>query len=306
MAKHFGHVPGVQVGSAFATRRALHDAGVHPPIQAGIHGTAAEGADSIVVNGGYPTDEDQGTVILYTGHGGLDQDKRVQVADQTLSDAGNAGLVRSELDGLPVRVTRGFRGDSAYSPKSGYRYDGLYRVDEHYPATANGYRVWMFKLTELDNDAPPTSAAVGDAGEEHGGPVATVTSTVQRQVRNTSIAQDIKRLYDHTCQMCGQRTTVAGGAGYSEGAHIKALGKPHHGPDVRSNVLCLCPTCHVRFDKGGLYLLDNLTVVDAGTGSALGILTRRKQHTIDVAYVRYHRELWASAGSAQPEQATLL
>jgi len=42
------------------------------------------------------------------------------------------GLARSHLDGLPVRVIRGYEGDPTYSPTSGYRYDGLFRVDEYW------------------------------------------------------------------------------------------------------------------------------------------------------------------------------
>jgi putative restriction endonuclease len=39
----------------------------------GIHGTAKEGADSIVVSGGYVDDRDMGDVIIYTGEGGNDR-----------------------------------------------------------------------------------------------------------------------------------------------------------------------------------------------------------------------------------------
>ncbi|MBT6251913.1 MAG: hypothetical protein HOI84_01280, partial [Flavobacteriaceae bacterium] len=32
------------------------------------------------------------------------------------------------------------------------------------------------------------------------------------------------------------------------GAHIKPLGRPHSGPDVKENLLCLCPNHHDQFD----------------------------------------------------------
>lgn len=41
-------------------------------MQAGISGSGEEGADSVVVSGGYEDDEDYGDVIVYTGHGGND------------------------------------------------------------------------------------------------------------------------------------------------------------------------------------------------------------------------------------------
>ena len=39
---------------------------------AGISGAERDGADSIVVSGGYEDDEDYGNVIVYTGAGGND------------------------------------------------------------------------------------------------------------------------------------------------------------------------------------------------------------------------------------------
>ena len=63
----FGHVPGFPPGSTFADRRELAASGVHRPLQAGICGRAEEGAESIVLNGGYVDDADLGTVVVYTG-----------------------------------------------------------------------------------------------------------------------------------------------------------------------------------------------------------------------------------------------
>jgi hypothetical protein len=48
------------------------------------------------------------------------------------------------------------------------------------------------------------------------------------------------RLYDFTCQICGTRLATPAGA-YAEICHIKPLGRPHNGPDVPENILCLCP-----------------------------------------------------------------
>src|SRR5690242_11381604 len=80
----FGEIPGYPVGTEFHDREALHQAGVHRPLQAGISGAAEEGADSIVVAGGYEDDEDFGAVIVYTGHGGNNPGTGRQVADQEL------------------------------------------------------------------------------------------------------------------------------------------------------------------------------------------------------------------------------
>lgn len=61
----FGEIPGMPVGTGFTSRREVADSGVHRPTQAGISGSGLEGADSIVVSGGYEDDEDLGNVIIY-------------------------------------------------------------------------------------------------------------------------------------------------------------------------------------------------------------------------------------------------
>ncbi|GAB3333735.1 YDG/SRA domain-containing protein [Micromonospora halotolerans] len=63
---------------------------VHRPLQGGICG-GKDGAESIVVSGGYVDDEDYGDEIVYTGQGGNDPSTKRQVAHQELT-LGNAGL----------------------------------------------------------------------------------------------------------------------------------------------------------------------------------------------------------------------
>ena len=126
--RHFGPIPGVIVGDTFENRADLAASGVHPPTQAGISGSEAEGADSIVLSGGYEDDDDRGDTILYTGQDGNDPDTKRQVGHQVLK-RGNLALARSSERGLPVRVTRGAHGGSAFAPSTGFRYDGVYRVE---------------------------------------------------------------------------------------------------------------------------------------------------------------------------------
>jgi putative restriction endonuclease len=81
----FGHIPGYTVGSRFGSRAELSEAGLHRPTVAGISGSEREGADSIVLSGGYEDDKDFGDEIAYTGHGGRDQETGRQIANQNLS-----------------------------------------------------------------------------------------------------------------------------------------------------------------------------------------------------------------------------
>ena len=145
----FGHIPGYPVGSRFEFRAELAEAGVHRYRQAGISGSASEGADSIVLSGGYEDDLDNGDEIVYTGHGGRDQETNKQIADQNFS-RWNRALAYSSLNGLPVRVVRGAGHDLSYSPSTGYRYDGLYLVDDYWHETGrSGYRIWRYRLIKL-------------------------------------------------------------------------------------------------------------------------------------------------------------
>jgi hypothetical protein len=57
----FGHVPGYPEGSRFESRAELSEAGVHRPRVAGISESEREGADSIVLSGGYEDDEASAT-----------------------------------------------------------------------------------------------------------------------------------------------------------------------------------------------------------------------------------------------------
>ena len=95
----FGEIPGYPPGSVFASRRELHSSGLHRHTMAGISGSESDGADAIVLSGGYQDDEDYGDLIIYTGQGGNSSGR--QVADQTLT-RGNLGLAVSQRKGLPA------------------------------------------------------------------------------------------------------------------------------------------------------------------------------------------------------------
>ena len=151
----FGEIPGYPEGTYFKSRVEMSRAGVHRPLQAGISGSAYEGADSIVLSGGYEDDRDNGFEIIYTGHGGRDPETGEQVADQELT-RGNMALVYSMNKMLPVRVVRGASHASSFSPKAGYRYDGLYLVENYWQEKGkSGHKVWRYRLVKEDKSTAP-------------------------------------------------------------------------------------------------------------------------------------------------------
>ncbi|WP_377268659.1 YDG/SRA domain-containing protein [Peterkaempfera sp. SMS 1(5)a] len=285
----FGLVPGIAVGQVFPNRRALFDARVHRQLQAGICGTQERGAESIVVSGGYEDDEDHGDVIIYTGQGGRDERTGQQVKDQELT-LGNAALVTSLTTGTPIRVVRGANGEPAHSPVSGLRYDGLFRVEDYWCDHGQaGHLVWRYRLVQIADtqlpDQPLRAMLPVPEGEET---PSRLEATIRRIVRSTAVADYVKRIHDFTCQVCGIRLATPTGA-YAEAAHIRALGRPHSGPDVAANVLCLCPNHHTLFDFGMLSIADDRSITDESTGVSLGPLREKPAHQIDPAHLAYHR-----------------
>lgn len=85
-------------------------------------------------------------------------------------------------------------------------------------------------------------------------PAERVVTTVTRVVRDTELAKRIKKLHSQLCQLCGQTVQLADGTGYAEGHHLQPLGKPHDGPDVAENIVCLCPNHHAACDLGAIRL----------------------------------------------------
>lgn len=106
----------------------------------------------------------------------------------------NRALAYSSLNGLPVRVIRGEGHESRYSPSAGYRYDGLYLVDDYWQDRGRaGFLVWRYrlvKLPEIEGIEVPSEAPRRE-------------TTVLRIVRNTKQARRIKELYDYRCRCAG-------------------------------------------------------------------------------------------------------
>lgn len=117
----------------------------------------------------------------------------------------------------------------------------------------------------------PWSASDVDEPE----PARRVLSTSYRVLRDTPLARKLKELHDHACQICGETISFPGGQRYSEAHHIKPLGRPHHGYDVASNILVLCPKHHVLCDYGAIKL-------------DLRVIRQHPAHNIDPEYIRYH------------------
>lgn len=93
-----------------------------------------------------------------------------------------------------------------------------------------------------------------------------------RILRDTVLAREVKTTNQYRCQICGQTLMLKAGEPYAEAHHIKPLGTPHNGPDVRENILCVCPNHHILLDYGAIKL------------------DKAQLKGIDREYIDYHNE----------------
>jgi putative restriction endonuclease len=256
-----------------------------------MRGIAPHGS-SIVLSGGYVDDEDMGDVIIYTGEGGRDPNTGRQVADQQLA-LGNMALAENHLNGIPIRVHRGRAHVSDMPEGYRYRYDGVYRVARYWQESGrDGFKIWRFRIEKAlvsDDGALPEDLAQSALANKEA-PIGNQIPdrrrfTTTRMVRSTAVGEWVKQLHDFTCQICGTRLVTMAGA-YAETCHIKPLGRPHNGPDVPENILCLCPNCHVLLDELALWINDDLSI--EGRERFLWVDPR---HSLSSDSLQYHRRM---------------
>jgi len=102
-----------------------------------------------------------------------------------------------------------------------------------------------------------------------------IETTVYRILRDTPLARQLKELHKNECQICGKTIKISNSKNYSEAHHIKPLGGIHKGPDIRENIIVLCPSHHVQCDYGAIELnLDNIRSVPG--------------HRVSSEYIEYH------------------
>ncbi len=93
--------------------------------------------------------------------------------------------------------------------------------------------------------------------------------------RNKNLVLKLKTLYDNTCQVCNTKLKLADNLFYSEVHHIKSLGDPHNGPDTVTNMIVVCPNCHVLLDFKAIEISKEK-------------LNIKEPHKVDTMYIDYH------------------
>ena len=171
----FGALPSIPVGFGFTLRAEACTAGIHRATVAGIVGRPDDGCYSIVLNGGYADDIDEGSHLTYTGSGGRSlkgtpgNPKNLRTGPHTKNQTmegpegrKNRALRKSLETKKPVRVVRGYKLESKFAPLGidyggdvNYRYDGLYRVVKMWTSQGidHNFNVFKFALIRLPNQS---------------------------------------------------------------------------------------------------------------------------------------------------------
>jgi len=74
--------------------------------------------------------------------------------------------------------------------------------------------------------------------------------------RNGDIVRELKAHHKDKCQVCGLTLKLHGDMTYSEGHHIKPIGYGFCGPDIKPNIIIVCPNCHTLLGKWCVVLGD--------------------------------------------------
>ena len=122
-----------------------------------------------------------------------------------------------------------------------------------------------FQLTAVDDEAPSPER---------------IPTMTLRVVRDTALAQRIKRLHEYRCQLCGLAIELPEGTLYAEAHHLQPLGNPHNDPDVAENIIVLCPNHHAMCDFGVITLESEE-------------LRSHPDHVIRTDFLDYHNDVVA-------------
>jgi len=130
----YGHIPGLYIGKHWHSRWGAAWDGTHNQIMAGIAcSKSGDGVVAIAMNGGYEDDVDEGYRFIYSGSGGRVKPQKgypVKAGQSKHQDwnRNNSALRQNVINERPVRVLRGSKGNSFWSPEEGFIYCGLYEV----------------------------------------------------------------------------------------------------------------------------------------------------------------------------------
>lgn len=145
----------------------------------------------------------------------------------------------------------------------------------------NGF--WRLKKSEnvsITPFSPDRSELDSDQPEK-------VLQSIYRFLRDTKMIKELKLSYEHKCQVCGLKIKIKDRF-YSEGHHLRPLGRHHSGSDDKNNIIILCPNHHVEFDYGIIAINTDLTLKHANPESIFNGQPILLKHTLSIRNIEYH------------------
>lgn len=219
-----------------------------------------------------------------------------------------------EVQGIPTDSAKGMPKVSildAHHPQAGFkeeaagflrdpvtRLDAIITICETYLEDVDRQalfeRIGLAEYTTAGSLVNPSEdESAGAAMDDNGratGPAPRRDTTRSIIVRDEALARKVKELEGNRCQICD--TTLRHlNRPYSQAAHVRGLGRPHHGPDELQNLLCLCANCHVLFDGLEIYVDSDGLVRGTRGDREPRLLRRDPRHPMDEAHIGYHRDL---------------
>lgn len=115
--------------------------------------------------------------------------------------------------------------------------------------------------------------------------------TVVEVGRSQSLSQNLKKLYKHHCQLCGQRVQVGVSEYASESHHVQPVGGKHGGPDIAENIIIVCPNHHLMFDRGAVTIdLKQKKVIHVDVENSIHNTSLILKHYLQEQYIEYHNQ----------------
>jgi HNH endonuclease len=122
------------------------------------------------------------------------------------------------------------------------------------------------------------------------GPPKKVKTEITRIIRDTAMTSGVKHANGFRCIVCGERLVRSDGYPYAEAHHLQPLGGEHRGPDVKANIVVLCPNHHAEFDFGAIAINPLSGTIDHidRKNKWQGKYPRGETNTIGKWYIEYH------------------
>lgn len=118
-----------------------------------------------------------------------------------------------------------------------------------------------------------------------------ISIVTSRIIRDSKIVQELKQQYENKCQICGQRIKLPNGSFYSEGHHLQKLGGVHQGPDIKENIIILCPYYHAEFDYGSIAIQGHKIVHIDTTNPWYNKTMAYVRSDLGQEYIQYHMDV---------------